>query len=61
MPYARAPAAVRFGDPGFEFGDTVEEIPTAGARGLVHADIVVTGTPISGTRSAPAGSDRRRG
>src|SRR5207248_931272 len=29
-------------DLGFEFGDTLEEIPTAGTRGLVHTAIVVT-------------------
>jgi hypothetical protein len=32
------------GDLGFEFGDTLEEFPTAGTRGLIHADIVMTGT-----------------
>jgi hypothetical protein len=30
----------QLGDPGFEFGDTLEEFPTAGTRGLVHAAIV---------------------
>ena len=29
-------------DLGFEFGDTLEEIPTTGTRRLVHDDIVVT-------------------
>src|SRR5262249_37289051 len=49
----------QFGDPGFEFGDTLEEFPAAGTRGLVHAAIVVTGTPVSGASASPAGSDRR--
>src|SRR6516162_3087437 len=48
-------------DPGFEFGDTLEEFPAPGTRDLFHAAIVVTGTPISGASGAPAGSDRRRG
>ena len=30
-------------DPGFEFGDTLEEFPTAGTRGLVHDTIVANG------------------
>jgi hypothetical protein len=30
----------QLGDPGFEFGDTLQEFPAAGTRGLVHAAIV---------------------
>ena len=34
----------QLGDPGFELGHTVEEVPTARTRGLDHAAIVLTGT-----------------
>jgi hypothetical protein len=33
----------QLGDLGFEFGNTLEEFPTAGTRGLVHDTIVATG------------------
>jgi hypothetical protein len=33
----------QLGDLGFEFGDALEEIPTAGTRRFVHAAIVPTG------------------
>jgi hypothetical protein len=35
----------QLGDLGFEFGNTLEEFPTAGTRGLVHDAIVATGAP----------------
>lgn len=42
-------------DLGFEFGDTLEEFPTAGTRRFVHDAIVLTGTPTGGAR-LPDGS-----
>src|SRR5207247_308769 len=44
LPLAGAQSVVELpgqvGDPGFEFGDTLEEFPAAGTGGLVHAAIV---------------------
>ena len=47
LPLAGAQGVVeppgQLGDLGFEFGDALEEIPTAGTRRFVHAAIVPTG------------------
>ena len=56
LPLAGAEGVVelpgQLGDLGFEFGDTLEEFPAAGTRGLVHAAIVATGAAISGWTAA---------
>jgi hypothetical protein len=41
-------------DPGFEFGDSLEELPAAGTRRLVHATIVVTEASDSSLSAATA-------
>jgi hypothetical protein len=37
----------QLGGPGFECGDTLEEFPAAGTRGLVHAGRIGNGRAIS--------------
>ena len=59
LPLAGAEGVVelpgQLGDLGFEFGDTLEEFPAAGTRGLVHAAIVVTGAMTGATRCPMGG------
>ena len=54
LPLAGAEGVVeppgQLGDLGFEFGDTLEEFPAAGTRGLVHAAIVGKRATIRGAR-----------
>ena len=42
--------AGQFGDPSFEFGHTLEECPTAGTSGFVHAANVTSSPPLSCAR-----------